>query len=171
MLDSTNDVKAFYNEEAESYDDKRYKSISGAIWHQAQLNALIHLIDRHSEQNPVMLDIGCGTGRFCIPLSKKASRILALDSSQNMLHIVRTKINQEEIFTEIDYLHNDASKTDIPSNSIDVAYSINVFNHLPHLSAVIHEVYRILNKNGILIFNFPNLYSLFFPIGFHVTRK
>lgn len=44
---------------------------------------------------PVVLDLGCGTGRASIPLSRRGYRVVAIDLSEPMLRVLRRKVGGE----------------------------------------------------------------------------
>ncbi|PLX70578.1 MAG: hypothetical protein C0602_03455 [Denitrovibrio sp.] len=46
-------------------------------------------------RDKTLLDIGCGTGRFTIRISKKASQVTAVDISENMLNILEEDARAE----------------------------------------------------------------------------
>ena len=50
-------------------------------------------------------------------------------------------------------------------------YAILVLNLVPSLELVLREVARVTRKNGVLIFNLPNLSSIFFPAGLYVNIR
>ena len=44
-----------------------------------------------------VLDIGCGSGRFCLPLAQTKARIVGLDFSAPMLEIARREAEKAEL--------------------------------------------------------------------------
>ncbi|NEW05907.1 methyltransferase domain-containing protein [Paenibacillus sp. SYP-B3998] len=44
-----------------------------------------------------VLDVGCGTGRLCVPISKKVSHVTAIDASPNMLNYAKKYANEENV--------------------------------------------------------------------------
>ena len=44
----------------------------------------------------VILDVGCGTGRHYIPLSQEGYDVTGLDGSQNMLNVLKRKLEKSE---------------------------------------------------------------------------
>ncbi|WP_090671048.1 class I SAM-dependent methyltransferase [Paenibacillus tianmuensis] len=55
-----------------------------------QVEAMI--LDPHDR----VLDVGCGTGRLCVPISKKVSSVTAIDASPNMLSYARKYAEEEQ---------------------------------------------------------------------------
>ena len=54
----------------------------------------IKIILKHTKPLSMILDIGAGTGRLTIPLIKNNRKVLALDTSRNMLKELRKKLKK-----------------------------------------------------------------------------
>jgi len=49
------------------------------------------------KKTDTVLDIGCGTGRLAIPIAKKVRKVCALDTSREMIKIVKKCVEEETI--------------------------------------------------------------------------
>jgi ubiquinone/menaquinone biosynthesis C-methylase UbiE len=107
-----------------------------------------------------IVEIGCGTGKFTIPLAKAGKRVIAIDYSEEMLEIVREKAITEGIESNIEFRHGDIENLDIPSQSTGGVLSIAVLRHFEDQKKAISELARILNNSGILVIDY--LSSLFY---------
>ncbi|MFW9804159.1 MAG: class I SAM-dependent methyltransferase [Candidatus Thorarchaeota archaeon] len=161
----------FYERDAIDYDRKRYSSISGHLWHLSQIQALNMILPTRDVAGSVIIDLGCGTGRISIHLARNASKLIAVDASETMLSLARKRIEQEGLENRLAILQSDAGNLKVESNSVDTVVSINVFSHLPHLTKVVREIHRVLKPGGNLVFNYPNLHSIFFPAALSITRR
>jgi ubiquinone/menaquinone biosynthesis C-methylase UbiE len=75
--------------------------------------------------NSTIVDLGCGTGAFTIPLASKVkkSRIIAVDNDKKSLKELKTKIERLKV-RNIIVMDGDARKlTKIKDNSIDFVFS------------------------------------------------
>ena len=58
-----------------------------------------------------VLDVGCGTGRLCVPISKKVSQVTAIDAAPNMLSYAKKYAAEENatnlIFHQMDWNDED----------------------------------------------------------------
>jgi SAM-dependent methyltransferase len=82
--------------------DQRAEGFAGmtanAAWRQRQ-DRIIRLIDRRGYLGPdvEVLDIGCGTGTYALPLAGRVKRVVALDPSSRMLEILQQQAAAEGI--------------------------------------------------------------------------
>jgi 2-polyprenyl-3-methyl-5-hydroxy-6-metoxy-1,4-benzoquinol methylase len=61
---------------------------------------------------------------------------------------------------------------DLPfeSNSFDCVVSLNVFNHLENIDLALRQCARLLKPGGEFLFNYPNLYSYFWPVAVRINQ-
>lgn len=98
----------------------------------------------------VLADLGCGTGFFSIPASKRVKKVFALDIQQEMLDILGDKIKQEKI-TNIEAILSEESSLPLSDNSVDILLMVNVFHELEDNFSILKEVKRVLNTNGRIV--------------------
>lgn len=98
----------------------------------------------------VLADLGCGTGFFSIPASKRVKKVFALDIQQEMLDILNDKIKKEKI-TNIETILSEESSIPLSNNSVDVLLMSNVFHELEDRNSLLREAKRILTVAGRLV--------------------
>ncbi|MCL0089173.1 class I SAM-dependent methyltransferase [Dehalococcoidia bacterium] len=105
---------------------------------------------------PLVLELGCGTGRLLLPIAESGTAIVGLDSSDQMLAICRTKMNvyDEQTKARITLVHGDM--VDFQLNQIFALafFACNTFNLLisqEHQVKALCKVYDHLSAEGILI--------------------
>lgn len=94
-------------------------------------------------RNKKILDVGAGTGRLSMRLSRLGASVVALDISPEMLGVLRTK-SQNLIETTL----GDAENLPFLDNSFDIVISAFHIVHLKDLKRFFDEVYRVLKLNG-----------------------
>ena len=106
-----------------------------------------------------VLDMGCGTGRFTLPLAKLAKKVTGLDASAAMIEQARLKAEQQGL--TIEFYEADMERLPFEDQSFDVVVSMLALMHIPLESRqqVFLEASRVLRPGGRLLVSVKN--SLF----------
>jgi len=78
------EVAGVYDIWAPTYDEERNPLIA------LEENVTLDLIG--DVRNQRVLDVGCGTGRYCELLAKRGAKVVGIDSSAKMLEYAKRKI-------------------------------------------------------------------------------
>ncbi|MGI9536614.1 MAG: class I SAM-dependent methyltransferase [Desulfocapsaceae bacterium] len=114
-----------------------------------------------------VLEVGCGTGFFTIPLARMVGadgQVIALDASAGFTEVVINKV-QNAGFNNVTVLRRDALNTGLDSDSIDKSLLLGVipFPLLP-LEKLLPEMHRVLKPEGCMsIWLFPPLIHNWVP--------
>lgn len=106
------------------------------------------------------IDLGTGSGKFAIEISKKGHAVVGVDSSSQMLEIAREnakKAGVKPIFAQNDIANLEFSRIDF------VMAMCDVFNYLPSIrefEKVATKVYNALSCGGKFIFDISSEYKL-----------
>lgn len=99
--------------------------------------------------NCCALEIGCGPGRILRPIANAAKRAIGVDVSDTACETARKNLAR---FDNVEIVKNNGEGLDgIPSNSIDLVVSFDVFQHIPTLDtqeAYLRETARVLKPGG-----------------------
>ncbi len=168
-------VEEFYNKEALQYDERRWAGPVGQYVHETCARIVAKSVP--IIEGARYLEIGCGTGRFTVPLAAKGVDLTAVDFSEKMLQRSRDRLAALGSITRVRLLRADARRTVLPSQAFDVVFSFNVINHVPGYQQVIIEVARLVKPGGIFVVGYPSLWSLYLPyaavvnaLGFSLRR-
>lgn len=97
-----------------------------------------------------VLDAGTGTGRHAINLSRKCSNVTAIDSSEEMLKVAKSKAAKENL--NIHFKTCDLEKKlPFDDGMFDLITCSLALTHVKNLQGVISEYYRILSRDGFLL--------------------
>ena len=77
--------------------DIRFEAARYYDYNPAPLDDIPFYIEKIPSSDASLLELGCGTGRVTIPLSRSCKRILGIDLSEAMIAICREKLAQEDI--------------------------------------------------------------------------
>jgi glycosyltransferase involved in cell wall biosynthesis len=101
-----------------------------------------------SPANGKIIDIGCGEGFNAYCLSKR-NEVVGIDISSENITFARRK------FPGVDFRVMNAEHLDFEDDIFDLAYCLDVFEHLDNLDRVISEIHRVLKSGGRLTVNVP----------------
>lgn len=101
-----------------------------------------------------ILDLGAGTGRIPIELSKREeeARIVAIDLSVSMLDIARINIELAGLTDQINLDRVDAKELPYDDDRFAVVMSNSIVHHIPNPEPVIREAVRVTAPGGLLFF-------------------
>jgi SAM-dependent methyltransferase len=103
----------------------------------------------------VALDFGCGAGENTILLAMRGARVIALDISPELMQLARRRFEVMQVPTQnVRFMVGSAYETGLPDESVDVVFGIGILHHLD-LKLAQKEVYRLLRKGGIAVFQEP----------------
>ncbi|NIN01789.1 MAG: methyltransferase domain-containing protein [candidate division Zixibacteria bacterium] len=92
-----------------------------------------------------VLDLGCGTGRYCVLLARRGAGVVGIDPSSEMLEQAKRKITPACRFE----LHKGTiDEMDFPDEHFDLIVSGLTFEHLAELESTFGEAVRVLKTGG-----------------------
>ncbi len=101
-----------------------------------------------------VLDIGCGGGLSCEFLAKRGANVSGIDLSSNSIKVAQEHAKNANL--QIDYRCGVAEDIPYDTNTFDVVVCFDVLEHVTDWEKVISEAYRVLNKNGLFLFDTIN---------------
>jgi ubiquinone/menaquinone biosynthesis C-methylase UbiE len=119
-------------------------------WKKMELICSLYKYDPRS----VVLDIGCGPGIFIPTLAKFFSKVIAVDINGDDIEIAQ-KICSSLGIQNTTFLLADAAKAPVDRESVDIVFSIDVFEHIKDLIPSIEGLHAIIKKDGILVVSAP----------------
>lgn len=112
--------------------------------------------------NLLMLDVGCGTGGYSIPLAKQfAIKLTGIDVSKEMLERARSKHSNGN------WILGDIESIDFEENSFDVVLMSYVLHHMRDYKRTLKTVYKILKSASGLLFIVTDDHDQFYASFYH----
>ena len=140
-----------------SYYEKVYYSdvnkLQGKFFNRLHFYRLKKILAIHTPAPAdIVVDLGCAWGELCFALAGRCQKMIGVDFSEKVVKFCQTLL-PEKLSTQLSFLCADAQCTGIKSNSIDVAISADLFEHLysDQFFRVLDECRRILKTGGKLI--------------------
>jgi SAM-dependent methyltransferase/glycosyltransferase involved in cell wall biosynthesis len=103
-------------------------------------------LDQEQLNGRVVLDAGCGAGRYAEIAAAHGGRVVAVDISRAIFRTAELLQNQMREHLAI---KGNLEKLPLESASVDVVYSIGVLHHTPNPHAAVAEIMRVLRPGGL----------------------
>ncbi len=117
-------------------------------WIQRRNNAYkLKQLNQFRFSGNALLDVGAGTGGFCVAAQKRGWQCLAIEPSE-----IARQYGQRHAVAYVDW-------ESIKDHSLDCITLWHVLEHLPNLDNVFKEFERTLKPNGLLVIAVPNWHS------------
>ena len=94
-----------------------------------------------------ILDIGCGGGLLCEPLSRLGASMTGIDASHN--NIKAAKLHSKEMNLNINYICSSPENLNL-KNQFDVILNMEVIEHVSDTDLFINQCSKLIKKNGIM---------------------
>lgn len=123
-------------------------------WFVTRNNFIYSLIKKHTSRDDIkILDAGCAQGNLLLYLNDKGFKnIYGMDMDKNLLKQFKD--------SGIKAYAMDLRETDFDDETFDIIISSDIIEHIDNDMRAIHEMKRILKKNGIIIIFVPAFMSL-----------
>jgi ubiquinone/menaquinone biosynthesis C-methylase UbiE len=138
--------KADYSSIASYYDKGRPISEQNIdLW-----LGLVARLSRMPEGSRV-LDLGCGTGRFSVPMATRLHfQVTGADSSEEMLGKAREKDTARLVKWDL----MDAQRLKYPDDSFDGVFMSHLLHHVDYPRQVLSECRRVLASPGVVLIRY-----------------
>lgn len=143
-----------------------YDKLMDEVDYNEWANYLKRIIEKHKRDAYYILDLACGTGNITIPMSILGYSLWGIDISEEMLSVAE---NKARIYGQnIKFIKQDMRNLNI-TKTFDVVIcgcdGINYITEENELEKVFNDIYKILNPDGIFIFDISSFYKLKYILG------
>lgn len=137
------------------YADEFDQHLTGTLSYNVPAQ-LAHLIQAHAgadHTEPMVLDLGCGTGLVGAALAPMKAKLVGVDLSARMLaHAQARQVYQRLVQADLVQMMQAE-----PADSFDLVVAADVFIYIGELEATMREIKRLLRPKGLLAFSIENL--------------
>lgn len=118
-----------------------------------------HLKKVPLRQGMVVVDYGCGPGRYTIPVAELVGpkgKVFAIDIQPLAIKTVKEKAARVAL-TNIEAILVDSYDTGIQGSSADIVLAIDMIHSVKDYDALFREIHRILKPNGLLFMDLEHV--------------
>ena len=112
---------------------------------------IINHFNIKTKNNPLkninILDIGCGGGLLCEPLTRLGANITGIDASEKNIKIAKLHSNKSKL--KINYMQS-SPETLIVKKKFDVILNMEIIEHVENVNLFIKKSSKFLKKNGLM---------------------
>lgn len=95
-----------------------------------------------------LLDIGCGAGLLCEPLSRLGAQVIGIDPSSS--NIAAAKLHADKSHLAIDYRCTTVEEID-PRERFDIVLAMEVVEHVTDVGVFLKRCAAMLKPNGLMV--------------------
>jgi len=110
-----------------------------------------------------LLDVGCGTGRHLLELSRAQGCFVGFDMSRDDLRIMRYLLvltaEQRPVVATIHAVQGEGERLPFADGLYDCVICTETLEHVPDDGAVLRELVRVLRPGGVLVISVPDEHS------------
>ncbi|HYE87523.1 MAG TPA: class I SAM-dependent methyltransferase [Vicinamibacterales bacterium] len=103
--------------------------------------------------DPVVLELGCGTGRVAIPVAKAGATVIGIDRSESMLARGRLKVRRAGLTSRVALIRGDIRHLPFPDRAFPLVMApYGILQSLLDeklLAATLKDVRRVLTSDGV----------------------
>ncbi len=126
------------------------------------LNTYSSILDVNILKNKKILEVWCGWWWKSVFIAEKYnSEVIAIDIDDIFLAQAKDFAKQKKVDKRIDFYKKSALDTGFEDGQFDIIIMSDVIEHIPETQKLFEEVWRILKKDWVILFDFAPYYHYF----------
>lgn len=159
----------YYQENARFYERDRFANQAGRWVDRRQKEILRELLpDLHGKR---VLELGAGTGRISAILCEMGAILVAADEAPAMLEIAKSRLASYIVEDRCALRCESIRVLKNSPERFDYVVMVNVLGRLDKPEESIELASKALSPEGVLVFNYPNLASVYLLTGLFVNFR
>ncbi len=125
---------------------------------------LLEEINKYIKANEKILDIGCGAGTLGLYIGKKRKQAVGIDISRKAVESANEsakRLNLKNVIFEVINF-----PMQIPKGKFDFIIFTEVIEHLEDDNQALKQIYKLLNKGGIVLISTPSKNAPLHRLGY-----
>lgn len=123
-------------------------------------------MERNLGPQDLVLDIGCGPGRQCVPMAERQIRAIGIDIDEDMLVEAVKKLHEKSLGKMVDLIVADGENPPVKQNSFTACVLYGVLHHLSDKPKAIVNASEKLVPGGLIYSLDPHKSSARFAFDF-----
>jgi S-adenosylmethionine-dependent methyltransferase len=157
MADDTSDIRQYYEDAVEKEDGRLDR-------HQLEREMTWRYLDKYLLRQGKILEVGCASGAYTIPLAKRGYSVTAVDFTPGLIEACKKKVKAEKLGEKVSCVVADARDlSGITNNDYDAALIMGPLYHLileDDRKTVLQQAYRHLKNGGLVFSIFVSRYGI-----------
>ncbi|GAB3023842.1 methyltransferase domain-containing protein [Natronobiforma cellulositropha] len=130
-----------------------YDQVNPFIWNEEMRTEALSLLEFPADEEPMVLDVGCGTGFGTEGLLEHVDTVYALDQSEHQLEKAYAKLGKRG---PVRFHRGDAERLPFATNTFDIIWSSGSIEYWPDPVRALREFRRVLVPGGQVLVVGPN---------------
>lgn len=110
-----------------------------------------------------IVDVGCGGGLVCEPMTRLGGTITGLDADENAIKVAQDHAKQNGL--NINYENRTSDDLALDNKKFDVVLALEIIEHVADKDAFVKSVIDLCKPNGLIIFSTLNRTPKSFALG------
>jgi S-adenosylmethionine-dependent methyltransferase len=157
VADDTSDIRQYYEDSVEKEDGRLER-------HQLERDMTWRYLDKYLPRQGKILEIGCATGAYTIPLAKRGYAVTAVDFAAAEVEVCKKKIKVEKLEEMVScFVADGRDLSSITNNDYDAALVMGPFYHLvleEDRKIALTQAYKHLKNGGLVFSTFTCRYGI-----------
>lgn len=132
------------------------KVVNSKYYHVLDQVIFIDWICKNLHSGDTVLELGCGTGRQCIPLARQGIATVGIDISEEMLIYAKEKIRSFNLQASVDLIVGDATNPPVKNDFFNACIIYGSLHHFPDKSALLQNAIKKIRHRGLFFSLDPN---------------
>lgn len=124
------------------------------IWWNFNRQIIWKNINGNISDGDMLLDVGCGTGQYIVPLAKRKINCFGIDPLKSSIIRSQDHANAENVSNVLLFLGN-GEHLPFKDKSFNVVLCLSTLQHVANQKKTFDEIQRVLKNKGLLIIQIP----------------
>lgn len=163
-VQKTSEVKTYFTDRAKLFDshyegETAFERRFNSVFRKPMFDRFVYTIEGVAKAKAkTVLDIGCGSGRYCVEIAKAGADVTGLELSTEMLKMAQARVQAAGVATKVKLVEADfvtwADKQ--KDRMFDVAFAMGVLDYVEDAPAFIKRMGKVA-KTAMVSFPKPTL--------------